>query len=524
MLQSSTLAAGDTPLAFVVLVPFLAAYLFVRDGRSRAAVRDRSDPFFDGLIFLFLSLICVILVFFVPARLSWYYWLQRLDLLIVPIFALAVVVLFWGLGGAGLVKRSLIYLVLVWPIPLVWIQQAIAPALTNLTSIFGALAVRVFSLPIAIAANDSSRFVSTGPERFTITISEECSGMNALLGFLIVGLPLALTWTGKNRNKFLWLLTGAVAALLSNFLRVGILLFLSTMTGIDFALGTVHPVLGTVLFAVVFLGMLGLGRTFGLRFNNRNTMSIGECQLGLRPQSYNNRMWLAGAFALVLALGQTTLAQFGPLNAESLPATPVSEAVALLPEIPGWSRETRRDISWQNLFGPDSESRLVQYQSGDASIVVQFVATPDKRLLDTYSLEQCDLFHGETLLGVSTVSLGNGISARLVESQLDRGKKKPLLNTNTLYWFMPIVVGGRPSHARIALLTDTEMLPDSQVKLGSPEANPILQIRDRLDSTFSPYPAAQSRPDFAELDAYTIAFGRKMVEVISERSASARQN
>ncbi|MCL5025001.1 MAG: exosortase/archaeosortase family protein [Chloroflexi bacterium] len=521
LLQLGTFAASDTPLAFVILVPILAGYIFVHDGRAPAASREQSDLFFDGVVFIALFVVCTALLFFMPARLSWYYWLLRLDLLVIPVFATALVVFFWGLGGAGVVRWALLYLLLVWSFPLIWLHQAIAPALVDLTAGFGALVVQGLSLPIAVSASDPTRFVSTGPERFTIVISDTCSGMNALIGFLLIGLPLAITASGRTHNKLAWLMAGALAAFFSNLLRVGILLYLAATDGVDFALGTVHPVLGTVLFAAVFISMLWLARCFGIDLDVGRHMPVLGSQLAVRPDGYRGRLCVAGLAALVLAAGQTTLYQFGPLSSESLPATPVHEAWALLPEIPGWNRELRGEIDWQDLYGRDSQSRLVAYRTDKASVVVQFVATPDKRSLDTYTPEQCNLFHGERIVGVSTVSLGRGIAARLVESQVNRGRKRPHLNVNTLYWYMPLVVGDRLYHARIALLADAEMLPNQPIAPAQPFANPLIQLRDLLDSTLSPYSPAGSTPDFAELDAYTIAFGHQMVEAIVAGSAAS---
>lgn len=515
LMQLSSVALSDTPLAFAVLVPIVAGYLLYHDSRA-AAGRERGDPFVDGLIFFILVLACIVLLFFLPARLSWYYWLQRLDLLTVPVFATAVVVFFWGVGGVRVGWRALLCLVLVWPAPLVWLQQTASPPLVDLTAYVGSRAVGLLALPIAVAPSDPTVFTSTGPENFTIIIADACSGMNALVGFLVIGLPLVLTWSGRTFSKVLWLATGAVFALASNLLRVSILLYLSSTAGIDFALGTVHPVLGSVLFALLFAGMLGVARLYRLRFNLRPALPVEQSQLAVRPENHSGRVLLAVAMAVVLAFGQTNLSQFGPLSAESLPATPVKEAWALLPDMPGWTRVWQSEISWQDLFGPESQARGLTYRKDKASVVVQFVATPDKRLLDTYSPEQCDLFHGEQIVGVSTVSLGRGISARLVESKLSRGRNQPALDMNTLYWFMPIMVDGKVYHTRIALLTDTEMMEvqADAAAFSYSSVGFLVELQDALNSAFSPYPAARSRPEFADLDAYTIGFARQMVEAM----------
>ena len=431
LLQLGSYALGDTPVAFVAAVPLLAGYLMVHDWRARRAGEEQTDLFFDGVVFLALFIVCAVLLFVLPARLSWYYWLQRLDLLVLPLFAVALVFLFSGLGGISAVRSALLFLFLVWPYPLVLASQVLGPALVFLSGIVGLLVVKGLGLPVAVSAADPTRFVGTGAQRFTIVLAETCSGMNAMLGFLVIGLPLVLVWSGPRSRKVGWLATGMLAALASNLVRVGLLLYLATTMGVDIALGTVHPFLGAVLFAMVFLGMLGVARFFGIGFRGPESLRVSKSsraggRAGLAP-----RLWVAGLASAVLAVGQTTLAQFGPLNDDSLPAVPVGESWMLLPEMPGWVREWRPATDWQDLFGRDSQSLVALYRKGNASMVVQYVVAADKGALDRYSPEQCDLYHGGRLLGVSTVDIGHGIWARFVHTQLDRGEGQGEVSSGT---------------------------------------------------------------------------------------------
>ncbi|MCL5960249.1 MAG: exosortase/archaeosortase family protein [Chloroflexi bacterium] len=521
LLQLASLAPSDTPLAFVALVPVLAGYLLIHDGRRPATNRDQADPFVDGLAFLILFAVCSFLVFVLPVKLGWYYWLQRLDLLLVPVFATGIVFLFWGWAGVATSWRGLLYLTLVWPYPLVLLQQGMAPILTALTTAFGRLTVHNLALPISVSASDPSRFVGTGAESFAIIIADECSGVNAVIGFLVVGLPLVLTWSGRPSSKVKWLLTGMAMAFFSNLLRVGILLYLSAAHGVEFALGTVHPILGTVLFVGVFMVMLVATRFFRLRFDT-DPLSVNPPSQGmLIPDGFRYRVIVVGIAALVLALGQTTLVQFGPLSNDSVPVVSAQEASSLLPNIPGWNRELRQEINWEHLFGPDSQSSVFSYRSGEASVVVQFVATSDKGALDSYSVEQCSLFHGEEVVGVSTVSLGHGISGRLVESKFTPVGKRKRLNANALYWVMPFAIGKHEYNARISLLVDSEMVPREPLPTAAYVKNPVQHAQNWLLSTFSPYSSAQSSPDFAALDSYTLSFARLMVNAIVEKSAAS---
>lgn len=513
MLQLGNYALGDTPLALTPLIPILAGYLLLRHCRKLVDTPRRSDEFLDAFIFFILFVGCCALIFYLPVHLSWYYWILRLDLLVVPAFASAVVILLWGLSGFAILWRPLLYLLLVWPFPLVLLHRTVAPFLANATALFGSLVVRFLGLPYTVPAESPNHFVSTGQQQFTIIISDVCSGMNAAMGFLVVGLPLAILWSGSKKSKVAWLAAGTLVASLSNLLRVSILLVLSATSGVDFALGTVHSALGLALFVVVFAGMLALAKAFGLQFAGAKTAPFPFPRLG-RSEGFPLGLATVALAVAVLALGQIGLSRFALLSSDSTQTVVVQEPAALLPDVPGWSRVEEEEIHWQNLFGADSQSRLVVYRAGEASMVVQFVSTTDQNTLETYTPEQCSLYHGERIIGICGVDLGHGISARLVESRLKRDGDQPEINGATLYWLMPFTVGDRQYHARIALLADEEMMVEATASRGHTSNSPSQRFHNWLNSTFSLYPPAPSQPEFAQLDAYAIAFGRQMVEAI----------
>lgn len=519
LLQLVRVAGTESPLSFVAMVPFMATFLLLREARQVHARPEARDLFVDALLFLALASACLFLLFFLPSSLSWDYWLRRMDLLVVPLYAAALVILFWGLGGFVTVRRFLLYLLFIWPVPLLWLNQFLAPALAFITSLFGVFVVKLLGLPIDVSLAAPTLFVSRGPEEFTIVITNSCSGMSALLGFLLTGLPLALVWSGSAASKVTWLVVGAAAAFLSNLLRVGIILYLSTSVGVGLALGVVHPVLGAVLFGVVFMGMLFLARFFGLRFDSPSVVPFSSSLLAVRAGFRSPRVVLAFTFSLLMAVGQTGLDQYSPLRAESLPSVASGEVWSVLPELPGWTLDRGKEMAWQNLFGPESRSRVVTYQSGDSSVAVQFVATPDRRSLEAYSPEQCDVFHGETLVGVSSVNLGQGVAARLVESTLDSTENSPALYLDSLYWIMPINVGVRQYYARITVMAASDTLQDLAPMAQVSPANPVVGLQGWLATRLSPYPAAGTNSEFAALDAHTIGFGRMMVEAIATRSA-----
>ncbi|HUX87170.1 MAG TPA: archaeosortase/exosortase family protein, partial [Chloroflexota bacterium] len=455
----SDLAISSTPLAFVICVPFLAGYLLIHRGGSLRPNRESSDPFLDVLIGGGLLVVSAYLIFVLPFQLSWYYWLARIDLLAFPLVVTALVILFWGFGSLATLWPALVYAALIWTYPLTLFQQFVGPLLTTLSAGFGASVVGVFALPFTVAQNDPLRFVSTGPNAFSIIISSVCSGQDALLGFILIGTPLLVAWTGSFTAKLSWLLTGAIVAWLSNLFRIALLLILASRYGESFTIGTVHPVLGTVLFVLAFVGMLFLTSSFEIQTHVPGPPS--SAPIGAPVQVSRLSYALAVSAIVVLAIGQLGLRSFSSLNAEMRPAVPVNTVLAVLPDLPGWTRTNVNPINWQDLFGMGSVAHVFAYEAKPASIVVQLVATPNRNLLDSYSPLNCDLFHGESIVGVTTADLGYGVNAQLIESRAG------VLNEGTLYWFMPLLVDNQIQHVRVALLADTQMLPMTPAKPAS---------------------------------------------------------
>ena len=500
----SDLAVSNTPLAFVVVVPFLAGYLLIHRGRGLRLDRDSSDPFLDVLIGGGLLVLSFYVIFVLPLQLSWYYWLARLDLLAIPLVATALVILFWGVGSVSTLWPALVYLALIWTYPLTLFQQFAGPFLTTLSAGFGAFVVEAFSLPFTIAPDDPYRFVTTGSNAASIIISSVCSGQDALLGFVLIGMPLLITWKGSFTAKLSWLLTGAIVAWLSNLVRIAILLVLASRYGESFTISTVHPVLGTILFVLAFVGMLLMTSSFEIQTHAPTPPD----SVSVAAPSHTSLVSYALAVVAVaiLATGQIGLRSFSGLNAESRPAVPVATVQAVLPELPGWTRTDVNPIDWQDLFGVGSVAHVFAYEAQPASVVVQLVATPNRSLLDSYSPLNCDLFHGEAIVGVTTADLGHGVNAQLIES------RDGSLNEDTLYWFMPLLVDNQVQHVRIALLADTQMLPIYPTKTPSLTPSPGLGLRGTLSSSLTGFAAASAHPAYAQLDPYLVGFGRQLVE------------
>jgi hypothetical protein len=115
-----TLAASwryDTPLADLVLVPPIAAALLYAALRRHRFVIFLRLGRFDYVLAGVLLALALGLVAAGPTMWSKYFWAMRVDLLTLPLFAAAVVVLLFGARGLIPLGFPVLFLLLAWPLP-----------------------------------------------------------------------------------------------------------------------------------------------------------------------------------------------------------------------------------------------------------------------------------------------------------------------------------------------------------------------------------------------------------------------
>ncbi len=107
----------DTPLAHLILVPPLAAVLLVGACLRYRHVASFGLSRFDLLVAAVFFLVPLVVVAVGPVIWSKYFWAMRLDLLTLPLFASATIVLLFGLRALVPLAFPLVYLLLAWPLP-----------------------------------------------------------------------------------------------------------------------------------------------------------------------------------------------------------------------------------------------------------------------------------------------------------------------------------------------------------------------------------------------------------------------
>lgn len=494
-LWSSATGGIDAPLGIAPAAVPLAAWAGYLSLRRQRAPEPAQELALDGPVGLVLVGAAMWFVVGEPSRLGWSYWAGRRDLMAFELFALGVACLTFGVATLWRAKVSLLVLVVGSPPVLIWLQEHLAPPLAAWTAGAAHLVAALLQLHFDPAtAFNVFQGVSDAGAPYSIAIVDACSGLSSWISIILSGVPAALYLGLGLGGAAGWLIAGLVLSTLANIFRVVVLLFLAQHVSPDLALGTVHPILGTVLlFGVLLLLLLGI--------------EAEPLPPHLDWRWIPDRKVLAavGGMALIGAVGQFRLLPYRALPIGGPPGPHVSEPLAVLPQLPGVHIAVQHEITWQNLFGAASRSYLVHYQEpSGVNLVTQLVTTPDTGKLLTYTPDRCDLYHGENVRGQKSVDLGLGQVGFLVDSRSEvpndpansaAGNRE--LRSDLLYWYVPFTLNNQTWNARFVLILDSD----------DAERLPSLTVGEAG--------VAPGGANFDRVDAHLLTVGRQMIATLA---------
>lgn len=160
-----------------------------------------------------------------------------------------------------------------------------------------------------------------------------------------------------------------------------------------------------------------------------------------------------------LALANVTVASFGG-NATAT-SVPAGDFDLLTPDLPGLQRTFVQSYDWPKQF-LGKTATYTRYRYGAAQTEpfwLDVVTTEDADALAYHKVQNCYAFHGYINEGEREVSIGNGVTATIVNYI------KPDVNEtwSTLYWEQRIQRDGKLFYQRIVMLYGLQLAPGESV-------------------------------------------------------------
>jgi|GEM_PF-674192 len=512
----------DTPLAYIGLVPFIALGLAAVRSRPSAdepAIHDRQLDYIIGLPLLAVALAINLLL---PRRMSAMFWVWRIDLLSFPVFVAGVAAVTFGVRAMWRQRLAIVYLFLAWPVPYSVLLMKQLAAVTDAT--IGALHVllRIAHVGTGTASADGSVFTIVHNGRgFPLSVVSSCSGVNGMVGFLLVGAAFAATVRGPRRRKSLWLLGGLLLLWCANLCRLLFIFWVGQEFGEHLAITVLHPFIGLVTFNLGVMAMLLLLRPLGLRIAMpfRATRHApgdqatgGSGQLPRQPSGPQSLAipTIYSAVAVVILLGVVFGLADARLSSYDLVAKangdPKLASFLLSPAAPaGWKPAFVQRFDWAKpYFG--ERSSWYRYSYGPTlgnsdlhsrvPVVADVVSTDNLSSFSAYGVEACYRFHGYSLRGLTQVGLGGGITGQALSYEGKGGA-----DWSIVYWIWPVRNGASTRYERVILYV---LNPGDGAESGSQASSP--EARGRIQQANK-----QASAQLTATRGFLTAFARQIV-------------
>ncbi len=449
-------ATSDTPLAYLGLVPILAgglAYLNRRPRNAEPPIEDRQLDFTIGLPLIAIALLAGIVL---PSRLGAMFWVDRIDLICLPVFVTGATILLFGVRVAWRQRLALGYLFLAWPVPYTSVLLGTLNGFRGLTvgALRALLHVVKVGTPVGPASDGMFHVVHAG-HPFVVSVLTPCSGVDSMVGFLLVGAAFLGIVEGSKRGKALWLASGFVLLWVTNLVRLLAIFWIGEIAGPHLAIDVIHPILGILLF-IAAVGALSaaLGR-YGLRVRQapaqRATAPIARRQPPIRTACL-----ILVIAAVVLARSNASLRVFDPVASAS--GDPRIGSFMMEPASPaGWTPAYETEFtSNKPLFGQDSRWIRYLYSPTDASrsnlrssvpVTADVINSASLDGFNSYGVTACYSFHGYKLHDVEDVDLGGGIAGQALSYSGGTTHQ----DWSLVYWVWPVKTATGTRFERVIL-------------------------------------------------------------------------
>jgi exosortase/archaeosortase family protein len=462
LLQNATL---DTPLAYVSLVPFFAlalAAIRARPLRSEPEIHDRQLDYIVGVPLIAAA---VAAEYLLPSRLSAMFWVWRVDLLTLPFFVAGCVALIFGVRVLWREKLAVGFLLLAWPFPYQTVLLRVLDGFTRATleAIEAILKVIPVATPVS-SPNGPLFLVVHDGHSFPLSIVSACSGVNSVVGFLLVGSAFAVVVRGPIVRKTLWLIGGMAMIWWINLERIVFIFWAGRTWGENVALNVLHPFIGLVLFSIGVLLMVLFLEPLGMEIAiarpapkepppKRPPKRTARKKAAVAVPKVYLAILVVLASAAVLGINNLGLKAFNLVADAS--GQPKLDAYITAPVgATGWDFRRVASFDWAKpLFGDSSVWDRYVFRATDRAplftsspVVADVIVTPDLASFSAYGVEACYQFHGYALRDVAQVGLGGGITGQSMSYT-----SAAYGSWSIVYWIIPVKMGTTSTYERVVL-------------------------------------------------------------------------
>ena len=297
-------------------------------------------------------------------------------------------------------------------------------------------------------------------------VGSACSGVNTLVGFLVVGIFGLYFVRGAASRRLSWLVIGAALVWCFNVVRILAILAVGKFYGERAAFEILHPIAGLIALNAAAFVLVLLMRPFGLRW--RRAVEVDSPlaepaapQERATPGRFLRRLAILAFATIIVALANGTLHDSARgLSNDGRPA------VAPFTERPvvgsNWQAEQLETIGWATPYY-GKHSSWVRYRlrpesvGGSAfTIWLDAVRSPDLGALNAYTLAHCYDFHDFDVNLARRVDLSDGVIGQAFVYGTPRA------TWHVVSWQWPVLLAdGRTEHERIVMLASSESRPES---------------------------------------------------------------
>ena len=451
----------QTPLAYLSLVPLVALLLGAINFRLHPNLRPIHDRQLDWILGLALISVAAAIDVLMPSAYSADFWLHRIDMIGLPFFVAGMVSLLYETRRLWSLRWAILFLLLAWPDPYVTVLAAAIGSSTDIALSAVGASLRV--IPVAQPLGNGTFLVTHGADQFSLAVGSACSGINSLVGFVILGAAFNTIFTGGLWRRIVWMAAGLVLVGALNVARIALIFVAGWAFGESFAIDVLHPVAGIIVFGIGALAMLGIAPLFGLRIPGParpDPAATAYSPTVDRPTAPRTRplrlaapMAVGLMLAVMLAVPDASFAHYDSLvNAFGSPTLGTIDPNGLT--LTGWHASPSSSFDQATTyFGPHATWERVPFDAtvaaaGPSSVYLDVIRTDDAGSLAAYGVEACYDFHGFSQVLAGSVDVGAGVQAEVASY------RSPIGGTDwsILWWEWPYDAGGQTRYERLVLL------------------------------------------------------------------------